>query len=164
MGKKNKIKKEKEPKQEVKEEAKDGEEVKDKISLKKCFRDTAIIMGLLVVFVGVLWFVNKDAPAAPKGQEGESNQPIEEETVEVTETLLNEKLSAVANKAVTDEVSPGSRQNYVKRLCSLEYDQNAGVKYTAVAEVDETTSYFVTVKIDYLFDSEEDFAKERWNK
>lgn len=163
MGKKNKIKKEKEPKQEVKEETKDGEENKDKVSLKKCFRDTAIIMVLLVALVGILWFVNRNGPAAPKGQEGEANQPEEQETVEVTETLLQEKLSAVANKAVTDEVSPGSRHNYVKRLCSLEYDSNTGVKYTAIAEVDETTTYFVTVWIDYLFDSEEDFAKELCN-
>ena len=50
MGKKKKIKKEKDDKLDDKEDKKEEKkEDKDKVSLKKCFRDTLIILVLLVV-------------------------------------------------------------------------------------------------------------------
>ena len=165
MGKKNKVKKEKEKELEPKdEEAKDNkkvneEENKDKVSLKKCFRDTVIILFLIVGIVGVLWFVNRDAELKPSNGEGNGDEPVEQ-VVEVNESVLSNKLMGVANKYLNEAKNEEIRtKDYVSDLCSFEYRPDK-VVFCALGDKVEGESYLVKITISSDFSGDADFAKK----
>lgn len=150
MGKKEKIKKEKEDKLDTKDDKKEEKkEDKDKVSLKKCFRDTSIILVLLVGFVSILWFVNKD-----KVDESSANKDEE-----INETVAIEKLSALANKELVRLQTLAETVNYIERITSLQYS-NDQVLYCASGTRIQGSDYFIRVKIDYTFENATDFIKQ----
>ena len=163
MGKKNKEKKEKkkalQPKDvDAKDNKENEEEAKDKVSLKKCFRDTVIIMGLLIVTVGIVWFVNRDATATSTSNgEGGEDQPVEQE-VEVNETILAKKLMGICNKELNKERNEDIRdKDYVSSICSFEYRPDK-VTFCCAGNKVEGENWFIKVTIASDFKSELDFA------
>ena len=156
----------KEKKQKVKPEKIKDEEVKvnndpnkdednEKISIKKNFRDTFIVLGALVAVVAIVFFINKDAflkGMNPELEEEEQNQLTKEEKVVQNLALLaNRELLMVKPSLDTDK-------NYINYISSLEYE-DSNVTFVAISD-QEGSHYAINVRMNYEFHSIDRFISE----
>ena len=117
MGKKNKKQKDD---LEIKDTKKDPtqEEDNDKVSIKKTFRDTGIIMALLAVVTGIVVFVNRDA--LDPNYQGSKADENEENIDEADPEIAYKNLISLANKQLVDTRHLNSNLEHVSGLVSLE--------------------------------------------
>lgn len=149
MGKKNKKEKDdlkvKDP-----EKVEDG----DKVSIKKTFRDTGIIMGAIAAVVGILIFATKDAVYI-EGEENKNN-PIDEEIVGDPD-IAYENLVKLANKELIDVRGLTSSVNYVSGLLSVELSTSK-VVFCGVGDLVDGVSFIVKVEMLHGFRDEDEFV------
>lgn len=148
MGKKNK-------KQKEELAMKDPEKVEDsdKVSIKKTFRDTGIIMGVIAAIVGILIFATKDATYI-EGEEGGKDH-VDDDIVGDPEVAY-ENLVSFANRELISVRGLNSSLTYVKSLVSLEFF-NGKVVYCGLGNEVDGYNYLVKVSIGYSFADEDEF-------
>ena len=154
MGKKNKKEKD-----ELK--VKDPEKVEDndKVSIKKTFRDTGIIMGVIAAIVGILIFATKDAVFI----EGEGNKDNENEDVVGDPEVAYANLIKLANQQLISTKTFLNRDlNYVGGLASIEYSSSK-VTFCALGNEQDDYSYLVKVTMNYNFVDEDGFVYKMTN-
>ena len=163
MGKKNKKQKDD---LEIKDNKKDPNnegkvEDKDKVSIKKTFRDTGIIMGVIVAFVGILVFANRDAFNA-EAQQAADNNKKDNEVVEADSEIAYKNLCTLANKQLISVKNLNKDLEYVSGLLSLVYS-NSKVTYCALGNKQPGSSYLVKVTMQYIFNDDDTFVFKMTN-
>ena len=149
MGKKNKKEKDE---LEIKDTKKDPnqEEDNDKVSIKKTFRDTGIIMALLAVIVGIVVYVNREALdpnyVGPEQQEDEQSGTEKE----IDAALAYKNLCSLANRQLKEKKNINNDVDYISGLASLEFGNNL-VTYCAKGDKQDEYSYMVKVTMNYAF-------------
>ena len=150
MGKKNKKEKDN---LEVKDPVKDEKvEDNDKVSIKKTFRDTGIIMGVIAAIVGILFFATKDA-VFTDAREGEEE---EHETLLGDPEVAYNNMIKFANKELIDTKNFDSSLEYVSGIASIEYSSNKTI-YCALGDKQEDYNYIVKITFNHVFKYAEDF-------
>jgi len=155
MGKKNKKQKDD---LEIKDTKKDPnqEEDNDKVSIKKTFRDTGIIMALIAVITGIVVFVNRDA-LDPDFKIDKGNEDDQQNIDEADPEIAYNNLVALANKQLIETRHLNANLEYVSILTSLEYTQNK-ITYCALANAQEIDKYLVKVTMNHFFEYPGDFV------
>ena len=152
MGKKNKKEKD-----ELKVQDPEKVEDNDKVSIKKTFRDTGIIMGVIAAIVGILIFATKDAQFV----EGQPDDNLEEEVTADPE-LAYGNLMKLANQELIGAKNLNRGLNYVRGLASIEYANNK-VVFCALGDEQDDYSYLVKVTMNYNFLDEDGFIYKMTN-
>ena len=159
MGKKNKKQKDD---LEIKDTKKDPtqEEDNDKVSIKKTFRDTGIIMALLAVVTGIVVFVNRDAldPNYQRSKADENEENIDEADPEIA----YKNLISLANKQLVDTRHLNSNLEHVSGLVSLEYTTNR-IVFCALGDKQDDDNYLVKITMNHTFELPGDFVYQMTN-
>lgn len=161
MGKKNKKEKDE---LEIKNNKKgpDQEEDNDKVSIKKTFRDTGIIMALIAVITGIVVFVNREALdpnyQGSHGSKDEDNGELKEADA----ATAYKNLCSLANKQLIEKKNLNASVEYVSGLASIEYT-NAKVTYCALGNNQDEYDFMVKITMNYLFSGVDEFVYKMTN-
>ncbi|MBO7615222.1 MAG: hypothetical protein J6T15_05945 [Bacilli bacterium] len=162
MGKKNKKEKDE---LEIKDNKKgpNQEEDNDKVSIKKTFRDTGIIMALIAAITGIVILVNREA-FTPEYRSGlgkrEEEDNAEEKEASAADAYKN--LCALANKQLIEHKNLNTSLEYVEGLSSIEYTASK-VTYCALGNKQDEFNYMVKVTMIHNFGSIEAFIYQMTN-
>ena len=159
MGKKNKKQKDD---LDIKDTKKDPtqEEDNDKVSIKKTFRDTGIIMALLAVITGIVVIVNRDA-LDPNYQGSKANEN-EENIDEADAEIAYKNLKALAEKQLVEVKRLNGDLEHVSGLTSLEYSSSK-ITFCALGDIQEDDNYLVKVTMKHNFELPGDFVYQMTN-
>ena len=156
MAKKEKIKKEKPEKnkdKDIKENENKEQNKEDKVSIKKTFRDTGIVLLLLVAVVGLLCYIYRDELKTGAVVEN----PVELTTEQKEEKVVNNFL-ALANQELIDYKSL-DEGDYITGISSFQY-VDGEAKFCAYADKVDGAHYLVMISIINDFKGEDDFVQK----
>ena len=161
MGKKNKKEKDELENKNYKNDPNQTED-NDKVSIKKTFRDTGIIMALIAVVTGIVVFVNRDAfdPEYKSKQANREQESGEQQEANAEEAYKN--LCSLANKQLIEHKNLNSSLEYVDGLSSIEFAANQ-VVYCALGNKQDDYNYMVKITMSHNFVNADAFIYQMTN-
>ena len=161
MGKKNKKEKDELENKNYKNDPNQTED-NDKVSIKKTFRDTGIIMALIAVVTGIVVFVNRDAfdPEYKSKQGNREQENGEQQEANAEEAYKN--LCSLANKQLIEHKNLNSNLEYVEGISSIEFAANQ-VVYCALGNKQDEYNYMVKITMSHNFGNADAFIYQMTN-
>jgi len=161
MGKKNKKEKDELENKNYKNDPNQTED-NDKVSIKKTFRDTGIIMALIAVVTGIVVFVNRDAfdPEYKSKQDNREQDSGEKQEANAEEAYKN--LCSLANKQLIEHKNLNSNLEYVEGISSIEFAANQ-VVYCALGNKQDEYNYMVKITMSHNFVNADAFIYQMTN-
>ena len=161
MGKKNKKEKDELENKNYKNDPNQTED-NDKVSIKKTFRDTGIIMALIAVVTGIVVFVNRDAfdPEYKSKQDNREQDSGEKQEANAEEAYKN--LCSLANKQLIEHKNLNSSLEYIEGISSIEFATNQ-VVYCALGNKQDEYNYMVKITMNHNFGNIDAFIYQMTN-